>query len=72
MVEIGRRMYEKDLVAASDGNLSILLDDQTILITPTGSCLGYLKSTDLAVINLVKDKLNQIAEHLFIGPGFFN
>jgi L-fuculose-phosphate aldolase len=52
MVEIGRRMYEKDLVAATDGNLSVRLGPNTILITPTGSCLGFLKQDELAVIDL--------------------
>lgn len=52
MVEIGRRMYEKDLVAATDGNLSLRLDPNAILITPTGSCLGFLKPDDLTVIDL--------------------
>lgn len=52
MVEIGRRMYEKDLVAATDGNLSLRLDPDTILITPTGSCLGFLKPEELVIINL--------------------
>lgn len=52
MVEIGRRMYEKDLVAASDGNLSVRLDPDTILITPTGSCLGFLKPSDMVIIDM--------------------
>ena len=52
MVEIGRRMYEKDLVAATDGNMSVRLDPETILITPTGSCLGFLQPADLAIIDL--------------------
>lgn len=51
MVEIGRRMYAKDLVAATDGNLSVLIDPDTILITPTGSCLGFLKPSELAIID---------------------
>jgi L-fuculose-phosphate aldolase len=51
MVEIGRRMYEKDLVAATDGNISFRLGDDRFLITPTGSCLGYLKASDLVLID---------------------
>ncbi len=51
MVEIGRRMYEKDLVAATDGNLSFRLSANEFLITPAGSCLGYLKASDLVVID---------------------
>ncbi|HDL64740.1 MAG TPA: class II aldolase/adducin family protein [Proteobacteria bacterium] len=52
MVEIGRRMYEKDLVAATDGNLSVRLGPEIILITPTGSCLGFLNPDDLVIIDL--------------------
>ncbi len=51
MVEIGRRRYAKDLVAANDGNLSVLIDPDTILITSTGSCLGFLKPSELAIID---------------------
>jgi L-fuculose-phosphate aldolase len=51
IVEIGRRMYDKDLVAATDGNISFRLDDNRFLITPTGSCLGFLKSSELVLID---------------------
>lgn len=51
MVEIGRRLYEKGLVAASDGNLSVRLSDNEFLITPSGTCLGFLKSTELVLID---------------------
>ncbi|MDP8236827.1 MAG: class II aldolase/adducin family protein [Candidatus Erginobacter occultus] len=51
IVEIGRRMYDKDLVAATDGNISSRLDDNRFLITPTGSCLGFLKSSELVLID---------------------
>ncbi len=51
IVEIGRRMYDKDLVAATDGNISFRLGDNEFLITPTGSCLGFLKSSELVLID---------------------
>lgn len=51
MVEIGRRMYAKGLVAATDGNISFRLGDNEFLITSTGSCLGFLKSSDLVLID---------------------
>ena len=51
MVEIGRRMYEKDLVAATDGNLSYRFHDDEILITASGCCLGTLKASDLVLID---------------------
>ena len=52
IVEIGRRMYEKEMVAASDGNISFRLNDREIIISPTGSCLGFLKATRLVTIDM--------------------
>lgn len=39
---IGRRMYERRMVASNDGNISIRLSDGTILCTPTGVSKGFL------------------------------
>ena len=33
--EIGRRVYSKNYVAANEGNISVRLDDDTVLCTPT-------------------------------------
>ncbi|MDE7428520.1 MAG: class II aldolase/adducin family protein, partial [Lachnospiraceae bacterium] len=34
--EIGRRMYDRRMVAANDGNISVRLSEEEILCTPTG------------------------------------
>ncbi len=49
--EIGRRMYEKDIIAANEGNLSIRLGDR-LLATPTGVCKGFLQPEDLVLTDL--------------------
>lgn len=54
--EIGRRMYEKDLIAANEGNLSIRLGDR-LLATPTGICKGFLKPRDLVITDLEGNQL---------------
>ena len=36
IVEIGRRMYAKNFVAANDGNISCKVAENTIWTTPTG------------------------------------
>ena len=61
MVEIGRRVYAKGFVAASDGNLSQRLSGDRLLITPSGSCLGELQPGDLPVVDL--------AGRFLSGPG---
>lgn len=48
IIEIGRRMYAKNFVAANDGNISCRVDDGIIWATPTGVSKGYM-SEDILV-----------------------
>lgn len=47
--EIGRRMYENELLAATDGNLSAKLSDEKLIFTPGGSALGHMEPEDLVI-----------------------
>ena len=47
--EIGRRMYARNLVGGTDGNLSVRLPDGTFLCTPSGVSKGYMQPDDLIV-----------------------
>jgi ribulose-5-phosphate 4-epimerase/fuculose-1-phosphate aldolase len=38
IVHFGKLLHERGYVAATDGNLSVRLDCQSILITPTQEC----------------------------------
>lgn len=40
--EIGRRMYERKMVAANDGNISVRLNENEFLCTPTLVSKGYM------------------------------
>jgi L-fuculose-phosphate aldolase len=48
----GRSMYERGLVVACEGNLSVRVDPEHILVTPTGVCKGQLAPRDLLVTDL--------------------
>jgi len=48
----GRWMYRREFVVACEGNLSLRLDRERILVTPAGACKGYLKPEDLLVTDL--------------------
>ncbi len=52
MVEVGRRMYRKGLVVATEGNISVRLAPQRILLTPTGAWKGFLNPADMVVVDL--------------------
>src|ERR1044071_1421985 len=52
IVEIGRLLYERSYVVSSDGNVSIRLDENRVLATPTMTCKGRMKEEDLAITDL--------------------
>ncbi len=57
IVQVGRLMFEKGWIAANDGNMSIRLDDERLLATPTGVSKGMLRAEDLIICNLNGVKL---------------
>jgi len=62
IVEIGKRMYDKRLVTATDGNISARLMDDRLLITPSGCCLGDLKPAQLIYLNFQRQVLSGIGK----------
>lgn len=50
--EIGRRLWQRGLIAAFDGNLSVRLKDHSILCTPTGVSKGFLNAGELVRIDM--------------------
>lgn len=45
---VGRSLFERGYVHATAGNISVRLDDDGFLITPTDACLGFLEPARLA------------------------
>jgi len=52
IVEVGRLLYERSYVVASDGNVSIRLDENRILATPPMTCKGRMSEEMLAVTDM--------------------
>lgn len=52
IVFTGKRVYEKGLVSATDGNISVRMMPDRLMITPAGSCLGSLNVNDLVYVDL--------------------
>ena len=55
--EVGRRIYQRGYVAANDGNISIRLDTERILCTPTGISKGFMAEDMLAICNMEGQQL---------------
>ncbi len=52
MVELGRRMYERNLIAGTDGNLSVRLGEGWMLTTPSGVHKGMLRPEQIVKCDL--------------------
>jgi L-fuculose-phosphate aldolase len=51
LCQVGKLLYEKGLIAGTQGNLSCRASDGQILITPKGGCKGMLQPDDIVLIN---------------------
>jgi L-fuculose-phosphate aldolase len=51
LVAICRRLYERGLVVAREGNVSCRIGPDRILITPAGRGKGFLRASDLVVVD---------------------
>jgi L-fuculose-phosphate aldolase len=52
ILEIGRRMYAKNFVAANDGNISCRVTPDVIWATPTGVSKGFMKAETLVKMRI--------------------
>lgn len=49
--DIGKRIYDRGMVAANDGNISVKLNDHEYLCTPTGVSKGFMTPDYICKIN---------------------
>lgn len=73
IVQFGRMLHQRGYVAAMDGNLSVRLDEERILATPTAMCKGMMRASDMVVVDMQGRKLrgsrdvsSEIGMHLLI------
>jgi L-fuculose-phosphate aldolase len=73
MAHFGRLLHQKGYVAAADGNLTVRLDSNRILSTPTNMSKGMMEPEDMVVVDLQGCKISgrravssEIGMHLLI------
>jgi L-fuculose-phosphate aldolase len=73
IVRYGRMLHERSFVAAFDGNLSVQLKGDRILVTPTCVSKGAMKPADLVIVDLEGKRVaghrnvtSEIGMHLLI------
>jgi L-fuculose-phosphate aldolase len=73
ITQVGKLMFDKGWIAANDGNITIRLEENLILATPTGVSKGMITPDDLILCDLDGNKLcgerectSEMAMHLTI------
>jgi L-fuculose-phosphate aldolase len=73
ILRIGKMLHEKGLIAATDGNISVRLNDGSVLSTPTCISKGMMSLEDLVVVDMhgrrlcgFRDVSSEIAMHMTI------
>lgn len=51
MCDIGKRVYNRNMVAANDGNFSVKLNEDEFLCTPTGVSKGFMTPEYICKVN---------------------
>ncbi|MGB7217194.1 MAG: class II aldolase/adducin family protein [Vicinamibacterales bacterium] len=57
IVEVGRRMYARGYTASNDGNISVRLGTDRLLMTPKGVCKGFMSPDMMCITDLDGRKL---------------
>ncbi|MDG6449123.1 aldolase [Glaesserella parasuis] len=52
MVELAKSLFDRGYTVGGAGNLSVKLDDNRVLVTPTGSSLGRLEVNRLSILDM--------------------
>jgi L-fuculose-phosphate aldolase len=58
IVEIGRRLYARGYTASNDGNISVRLDANRLLMTPKSVCKGFMSPDMMVTTDLEGRKLS--------------
>lgn len=73
IVQFGRQLHDNGFVAATDGNLSVRLDENRLLVTPTCMSKGMMRPQDMVIVDMEGNRLSgkrkvssEIGMHLLI------
>ncbi len=73
--EVGRRMYAKNFVAATDGNISVRLGPGRYLCTPSGVSKGFMQPGDMIIASEKGEKLEgsgKVTSEFFTHLAFYD
>lgn len=73
IIAAGRRLAERGMIAGTDGNISVRLETNRVLVTPSGRNKELLEADDLVVVDMMGNKVegelaasSELEMHLFV------
>jgi L-fuculose-phosphate aldolase len=73
IARIGRRLDAREMIAGADGNISVRLGPDRIMVTPSGRNKGLLDPQEMVIVDLHGNKIDgdleassELAMHLFV------
>jgi L-fuculose-phosphate aldolase len=57
IIEVGRRMYMKGFAASNDGNISVRVGENEVIVTPTGVSKGFMEPDMLVKLDMEGKKV---------------
>lgn len=58
LCEIGKRIYAKGFAAANEGNISVRIDENAVLCTPTLHCKGFMTPDDICTVDMTGKQIS--------------
>lgn len=52
IITVARRLHQKNMLAAADGNISWRINEDEVLITPSGVSKAFMRPEDMALVSL--------------------
>ncbi len=59
IIEIGKRLWTRGYVAANDGNISVRISENELLITPSGVSKGFMSEDMIIKMNMDGDIISR-------------
>ena len=59
IIAIGRLLWDKEFASGLNGNISVRVDEETILLTATKTCLGLLKEEDILLMKVSGELIDE-------------
>ncbi len=56
--ELGRKMYEKGYISSTDGNISVKIENNLFLCTPSNKCKGEIKPAEVILVDGTGKKID--------------